>query len=213
MSAVTGKLLIGLTGGIGSGKSTVAEAFRELGADYVDADQVARQVVAPGSACLQRIVEHFGPQILNSDASLNRPLLRQLIFSDAAEKLWLEQLLHPAIREQLFQQLKQLTTPYALLVAPLLLENQLDQFTDRVLVVDISEQTQLSRTMTRDQNSAEQVKAIMASQLSRSARLARADDLLDNNGNLAQLIEQIQHLHEKYLELSQEIRHKEQYDC
>lgn len=213
MSAVTGKLLIGLTGGIGSGKSTVAEAFRELGAGYVDADQVAREVVAPGSACLQQIRDYFGEQIVDSDGSLNRALLRQLVFSDPQAKSWLEQLLHPAIRRELLRQLKLLTTPYALLVAPLLLENQLEQFTDRVLVVDISEETQLARTMTRDQNSAEQVKAIMASQLSRSARRTRADDLLDNNGNQAQLIEQIQHLHKKYLELSQEIRHKEQYDC
>jgi len=210
MSTLTGKLLIGLTGGIGSGKSTVAEQFRVLGAGYVDADIVAREIVAPGTPALAAISEHFGAELLQADGSLNRAALRQRIFSDQSAKLWLEQLLHPAIREQLFAQLTALPTPYALLVAPLLLENGLDTFCDRVLLVDVSEQTQLKRTIARDQNNAEQVKAIMAAQLGRQQKLARADDIIDNNGSLSQLTEQIAHLHKKYLELSREIRHKEQ---
>lgn len=210
MSVLTGKLLIGLTGGIGSGKSTVAEQFRALGAGYVDADVVAREVVAPGTPALAAIIEHFGAELLQADGALNRAALRQHIFSDDTAKHWLEQLLHPAIRQQLFTQLRALQTPYAFLVAPLLLENNLDKFCDRVLVVDVSEQTQLNRTMARDQNNAQQVKAIMAAQLGRQQKLARADDIIDNNGNLSQLTEQITHLHQKYLELSREIGHKEQ---
>jgi dephospho-CoA kinase len=202
MSVLTGKLLIGLTGGIGSGKSTVAEQFRALGAGYVDADMVAREVVAPGTPALAAIIEHFGAELLQADGALNRAALRQRIFSDDTAKLWLEQLLHPAIRQQLFTQLRALQTPYAFLVAPLLLENNLDKFCDRVLVVDVSEQTQLNRTMARDQNNAQQVKAIMAAQLGRQQKLARADDIIDNNGNLSQLTEQITHLHQKYLELN-----------
>lgn len=210
MSQLTGSLLIGLTGGIGSGKSTVAELFRQLGAGYVDADVVAREVVAPGTPALAAIAAHFGSSLLLADGSLDRNALRQRIFADSAAKTWLEQLLHPAIRQQLFSQLQALTTPYALLVAPLLLENHLDQFCDRICVVDVAEQIQLTRTMARDQNNAEQVKAIMAAQLGRQQKLARADDIIDNNGSLAQLTEQITHLHKKYLELSRKIRHKEQ---
>lgn len=210
MSTLTGKLLVGLTGGIGSGKSTVAEKFRALGAGYVDADIVAREVVAPGTEALDAIVARFGASILQADGSLDRAALRQCIFSDPAAKLWLEQLLHPLIREELFLQLRILNTPYAILVAPLLLENGLDKFCDRVLLVDVSEQTQLTRTMARDQNNVEQVKAIMAAQLGRQQKLAVADDIIDNNGGLLELSAQIEDLHKKYLELSWEIGHKEQ---
>lgn len=210
MSALTGRLLVGLTGGIGSGKSTVAEQFRCLGAGYVDADIVAREVVAPGSVALKAITEYFGAAILQTDGNLNRALLRQQIFSDPVAKTWLEQLLHPAIRTELLRQLAALDTPYALLVAPLLLENQLDTYCDRVLVVDVSEDMQIQRTIARDLNSIEQVKAIMAAQLGRQQKLARADDVLNNNGSLAQLTPQILHLHQKYLELSREMVDKVQ---
>ncbi|GHG72212.1 dephospho-CoA kinase [Alishewanella longhuensis] len=203
-------LLIGLTGGIGSGKSTVADQFAKLGASYVDADMVAREVVAPGTSCLAAIEAKFGSVILQQDGQLDRAALRQLIFQDLSAKQWLESLLHPAIRQQMLQQLRNSQTPYTLLVAPLLLENGLDKLVQRVLVIDVSEETQLLRAIKRDQNSAEQIKAIMAAQFSRQQRLALADDVIDNNGTTNELLQQVAHLHEKYLELSGKIRHKEQ---
>ncbi|WP_445428464.1 dephospho-CoA kinase [Alishewanella sp. HL-SH05] len=208
-TAIT-SLLIGLTGGIGSGKSTVAEHFKALGAHYVDADIVAREVVMPGSPCLAAIVQHFGPGILLADGQLDRSALRQTIFADSAAKRWLEHLLHPAIRSELLSQLAASTTPYTLLVAPLLLENGLDKLVSRVLVVDVSEQTQLARTTTRDNNSENQVRAIMAAQIDRAARLAAADDVIDNNGTAAELLPQISRLHQAYLAMSQKIGEKSQ---
>lgn len=203
-------LLIGLTGGIGSGKSTVAEQFKQLGTNYVDADIVAREVVAPGTTCLAAIQTKFGAEIIQPDGQLNRSALRQLIFQDPAAKHWLESLLHPAIRQEMLLQLATSQTPYTLLVAPLLLENGLHKLVQRVLVIDVSEQNQLTRTLKRDQNSTAQVKAIMAAQFSRQQRLALADDVIDNNGSAEQLAPQIQHLHQKYLELSATIMDKEQ---
>lgn len=195
-------LLIGLTGGIGSGKSTVAELFKKRGANYVDADVVARDVVAPGTDALTAISAKFGSEILQQDGQLNRAKLRQVIFQDTSAKHWLESLLHPAIRQQMLQQLAASQTPYTLLVAPLLLENGLHKLVERVLVIDVTEQTQLARTIQRDSNSAEQVKAIMAAQLSREQRLTLADDIIDNNGSAKDLDAQVDYLHAKYLELS-----------
>lgn len=203
-------LLIGLTGGIGSGKSTVAAYFEKLGANYVDADIVAREVVAPGTASLAAIKTKFGESILEADGQLNRAALRQLIFQDISAKHWLEALLHPAIRQQMLQQLTNSETPYTLLVAPLLLENGLNKLVQRVLVIDVTEDTQLLRATQRDNNSTEQIKAIMAAQYSREQRLALADDVIDNNGTNEQLLQQVTLLHQKYLELSSKIRHKEQ---
>lgn len=201
-------MLIGLTGGIGSGKSTVAGLFNAAGAHYVDADIVAREIVAPGTPCLQAIIEHFGNAVLQADGQLNRAALRSQIFQDPAAKAWLEALLHPAIRQEMLHQLAGSTTPYTLLVAPLLLENGLNKLVSRVLVIDVSEQTQIQRATIRDGNNPEQIKAIMAAQWPRQKRLAFADDVLDNNGTQTQLAEQIQYLHQKYLELSREIAHK-----
>lgn len=200
--------LIGLTGGIGSGKSTVATEFAQLGASYIDADIVAREVVEPGTACLTAIAAQFGPNILQADGRLNRAALRQRIFQDATAKQWLESLLHPAIRQQLVQQLEQSKTPYTLLVAPLLLENGLNKLVQRVLVIDVSEENQLKRASARDNNSVEQIKAIMAAQYSRAQRLALADDVLDNNGSAAERSKQVLLLHKKYLELSEKMRLK-----
>lgn len=203
-------LLIGLTGGIGSGKSTVAEQFSKLGASYVDADIVAREVVAPGTACLAAIKTRFGDSIVQADGELDRAALRQLIFQDSSAKQWLEALLHPAIRQQMLLQLANSTTPYTFLVAPLLLENGLNKLVQRVLVIDVSEDTQLLRAAQRDNNSTAQIKAIMAAQFSRQQRLALADDVIDNNGTTEQLLQQVALLHEKYLELSDTTTHKEQ---
>jgi dephospho-CoA kinase len=195
---------VGLTGGIGSGKSTVANAFAALGITVVDADLVARDVVAPGSEALAQISVHFGPQVLTADGQLDRGKLRQIVFADPAAKHWLNQLLHPRIRQQMLQQLDSAASPYSLLVAPLLLENQLNLLVDVVLVVDVAPQTQLSRTMQRDQNSAELVQSIMAAQCSRAERLAAADYVIDNEAPPAMLAGEVAKLHRIFLQLAEE---------
>jgi dephospho-CoA kinase len=194
--------VVGLTGGIGCGKSTVSQLFVELGVQVVDADIVAREVVQPGSVCLSAIAKHFGDSILLDSGELNRPLLRQRIFTDVAEKAWLDQLLHPAIRQQMLAQLAAITSPYALLVAPLLLENKLNQYVQRVLVIDVPEVLQISRTMRRDSSDEQHVKAIMAAQISRAERLKLADDIITNDGSVAQLAHQVASLHQRYLQLA-----------
>jgi dephospho-CoA kinase len=194
--------IVGLTGGIGCGKTTVTELFQALGIQAVDADIVARQVVMPGTACFNAIKAHFGANILQSTGEINRALLRQRIFSNSADKAWLEQLLHPAIRQELLTQLAALTSPYALLVAPLLLENKLKQYVQRVLVIDLPEQLQLERAMARDAANAGQISAIMAAQMSRTERLKLADDIITNDSNVADLPPQVARLHQCYLRLA-----------
>lgn len=193
-------LVIGLTGGIASGKTTVANLFHQhFGIDVVDADVIARQVVEKGTQGLNAIVEHFGPQILTPEGDLNRAELRQRIFANEEEKTWVNQLLHPMIRQRMEQELEQVTSPYALLVVPLLTENNLQHMADRVLVVDVDEETQIERTVNRDNVSPQQVKSILASQASREQRLAIADDVIKNHSENQQLLPQITELHKKYL--------------
>lgn len=194
--------VVGLTGGIGCGKSTVTELFASHGVQYVDADIVAREVVMPGSACLAAISAHFGADILQSDGQLNRAALRQRVFGNNADRLWLEQLLHPAIRQALLTQLAALTSPYALLVAPLLLENKLNQYVQRVLVIDLPESLQLQRAMARDNTSEQQIQAIMAAQISRPERLKLADDIIENDSSIADLTPRVAALHQHYLQLA-----------
>jgi dephospho-CoA kinase len=196
--------IVGLTGGIGSGKTTVANLFHDLGVQSVDADLVARDVVMPGETALVAITEHFGHGILQQDGQLDRAALRARIFADETEKQWLNQLLHPLIRQRLLQQLADCTSGYALLIAPLLLENKLQTYTDRVLVVDVPPELQLSRTIQRDGVPAEQVQNILNSQLSRPERLQGADDVLLNTVPLSQLQAQIQQLHQRYQQFAKE---------
>ncbi|MFN1512843.1 dephospho-CoA kinase [Vibrio owensii] len=192
--------VIGLTGGIASGKTTVANLFKQqFKIDIVDADIVAREVVEPGTPGLNAIVEHFGADIVHDDQTLDRAKLREKIFSNPEEKAWLNGLLHPMIREKMIEDLEQITSDYALLVVPLLVENKLDSLCDRVLVVDVDPQTQISRTVKRDNVSEEQANAILASQASREQRLALADDVVKNNPDDPDLLLQITDLHEKYL--------------
>ncbi len=196
-------LVIGLTGGIASGKTTVANLFKQqFKVDIVDADIVAREVVEPGTQGLNAIIEHFGKDIVRDDQMLDRAKLRERIFSNPQEKAWLNNLLHPIIREKMLEDLQQVTSDYALLVVPLLIENKLDSLCDRVLVVDVEPHTQISRTMKRDNVSEEQAKAILASQASRQERLDMADDVVKNNPDDPELLLQITNLHKKYLAIS-----------
>lgn len=205
-SESTPKLIIGLTGGIGSGKSEVGRRFQELGVTLVDADQLAHQVVEPGEPALKRIAEHFGSEILTEEGRLNRPKLRALIFENPDEKRWLEELLHPLVNQEIRTQLKDTTTPYAILMSPLLLETHQDRMVDRVLVVDTPESEQLNRATRRDQSNREQIEAIIRTQISRKERLERADDCIRNHGDLGELDDQVEKLHKFYLEL---VRHRQ----
>lgn len=193
---------VALTGGIGSGKSTVADAFANLGTQIVDADIIARQVVEPGTPALTAIVNRFGPEMLMADGSLNRRRLRGRIFADASEKSWLNALLHPLIQQETQRQMQQASSPYVLWVVPLLVENQLWQKADRVLVIDVSAQTQLKRTMLRDHVSEEHAKQILAAQATREQRLAVADDVIDNNGAPDAIAPDVARLHSRYLKLA-----------
>ncbi|GAB3011434.1 dephospho-CoA kinase [Bowmanella dokdonensis] len=195
------QLVIGLTGGIGSGKTRVSNLFAGKGIDIIDADVIARQVVEPGSPALQKITEHFGQAVLNTDGSLNRARLRERIFTHPEEKAWLNALLHPLIRQQMQQQAKSAQSPYCILAVPLLVENQLMALVDRVLVVDVDEQIQHQRVVQRDRVADEQVRSIMAAQASREARLAVADDIIDNSGPPEALDTQVETLHQAYLSL------------
>jgi dephospho-CoA kinase len=196
--------IIGLTGGIGSGKTTVSTLFSELGVEIVDADIIAREVVAPNTHALANIVEHFGSKILLSNKQLNRALLRECVFSNPKEKSWLNALLHPLIRENLLAQIQASQGEYCILSAPLLLENNLQTLVNRVLIIDVSEQTQVIRTTKRDQSSKRLIQEIINSQVNREQRLAAADDIIDNeSSNLANLKKSVLELHQQYRLLSQ----------
>ncbi|HCM47457.1 MAG TPA: dephospho-CoA kinase [Colwellia sp.] len=197
------KLVIGLTGGIGSGKTTLTNFFQELGVEIIDADIIAREVVAVNSPALKAIALHFGDDFIQNDGELNRVLLRRRIFSNNADKTWLNKLLHPLIRISIIEQTKQANSPYCILVAPLLIENNLLALIDRILVIDVKEETQLARTMQRDNNSLKEVNAILASQTSRSKRLEVADDVINNDGaNLVEIKKIVISLDKKYLALT-----------
>ncbi len=197
------KLIIGLTGGIGCGKTTISNHFQSLGVKVVDADIIARQVVAIGSSALGAIAQYFGEDYLLEDGQLNRSLLRNRIFSNEADKKWLNDLLHPLIRAEITNQTKSADSPYCILVAPLLIENNLLSLVNRVLVVDVSEDTQLARTMQRDSSSAEEIKAIIASQTTREVRLNVADDVISNDKvNLSEIKVMVSNLDKKYLTLT-----------
>lgn len=193
---------LGLTGGIGSGKSAVAEQFVALGVDLVDSDQAARWVVEPGRPALAAIAQHFGEQVLNPDGHLNRSALREQIFTNPAERRWLENLLHPLIATEVAQFLANAKSPYAIMVSPLLIESGQYKLAQRVLVIDVPEHVQIERTMRRDQLSAEQVQAILAAQATREERLRHADDVLTNDRDLTWMKSEVERLHTFYLTLN-----------
>lgn len=192
--------VVAITGGIGSGKTTVANQFAELGIEVVDADIIAREVVEPGSPALAAIAAHFGADVIASDGRLDRRQLRERVFTDPQAKGWLNALLHPLIRSEMQRQCAAARSPYCLLVVPLLVENGLTALANRVLVIDVDEATQIERTCRRDGVSREQAEAILAAQASRTERLAAADDVLDNqNGTPEAIKSRIFALHETYL--------------
>ncbi len=192
---------LGLTGGIACGKSTVANLFAALGVSIVDTDLLAREVVAPGSPLLGEIAEHFGP-VLQKDGSLDRAALRERVFENPAERQWLEQLTHPAIRTLTDARCEAATGPYVMVAIPLLVETRgADRF-DRVLVVDCEPELQLARLQARDGMTREQAQRMLAAQVTREQRLAVADDVILNNGDIANLRDQVEKLHRQYLFLS-----------
>lgn len=193
--------ILGLTGGIGSGKSAVATHFGNLGVHLVDADHAARWVVEPGRPALALITEHFGSDVLQADGQLDRATLRQRIFEHPEERRWLENLLHPLIGEEIVRDLASAQSPYAILVSPLLIESGQHRMTQRVLVVDAPEAVQIQRTMARDKVSEEQVGAILKAQASREKRLEAADDVLINDRDLEWLQREVERLHAFYLTL------------
>lgn len=195
-------LLIGLTGGIGSGKSTVAQRFAQLGIPVIDADVVARQLVEPGQPALQTIAEQFGSRMLNADGSLNRRALRQQVFANPEQRRQLEAILHPLIRAEMQRQITLLDSPYCILSIPLLIESGWLQSVARVLVVDAPPELQIQRAMQRDHASRETIQAIIDSQVTRQSRLAAADDVITNSGDIASLEAQVDTLHKCYLELA-----------
>lgn len=192
--------VVAITGGIGSGKTTIANQFAALGIEVVDADLIAREVVEPGTPALAAIASHFGAGILNTQGELDRRALRERIFNRQEEKSWLNALLHPLIRHEMLRQCAAASSPYCLLVVPLLVENRLMNLANRVLVIDVDEATQIERTCRRDGVSREQAEAILAAQASRAERLAVADDVLDNQNGTSDAIQaRILALHETYL--------------
>ena len=193
---------IGLTGGIACGKSTVANLFVALGVTLVDTDSLAREVVEPGSPLLGEIAAHFG-QVLQKDGSLDRAGLRERVFANPAERQWLEQLTHPAIRQLTDARCEAATGPYVMVAIPLLVETRgADRF-DRVLVVDCEPELQLARLQARDGMTREQAHRMLAAQVTREQRLAVADDVILNNGDIANLRDQVEKLHRQYLSLTQ----------
>jgi dephospho-CoA kinase len=195
-------LVIGLTGGIGSGKTTIADLFKARGIPIIDADIIAREVTAPGQPALKTITQHFGQHILQEDGSLNRSALRDTIFKNDENRHWLENLLHPLILRRMDELLQQQNTPYCLVVIPLLFEKNTYPLINRILVVDTSEEMQINRVTKRDKTSREQVKAIMTTQASRGLRIKHANDIITNDGSLVMLEKQVEELHQKYLQLA-----------
>ncbi|MBJ6137309.1 dephospho-CoA kinase [Marinobacter litoralis] len=193
--------IVGLTGGIGSGKSTVVRLFGQFGVHWVDADDVAREVVEPGMPALAAIAEHFGDEVLQADGALDRAWLRQKVFAEPEERAWLEALLHPIIRDEIIRQLQpeNYALPYSLLVSPLLLETDQHELTDKTLVIDVPESVQLERTMARDDNTREQVERIMAAQMAREDRRVKADAIIDNNQPLVEVERQVAELHNQWV--------------
>ena len=193
-------LTVGVTGGIGSGKSSAANRFRQLGVPVIDADLIARQIVEPGMPALQEIINAFGESVANDQGELDRSALRKIIFSDSNRKSQLEAILHPRIYNEILRLLSELSTSYAIVVIPLLAESKREYPLDRILVIDVPSDVQISRVTTRDNQSTEEVEQIISSQASRHSRLEIADDIIENVGSTDDLSERVDAMHLPYLE-------------
>ena len=196
-------LIIGLTGGIGSGKSVASDKFKSLGIVVVDADVASRTVVEPGKPALKEIQDHFGSGIITAEGKLDRNKLREIIATDAKERKWLESVLHPKIGEQITKEISESTSIYTLFVAPLLLETNSQEMCSRVVVVDVPKDVQIQRTAKRDKVSSNQVEQMVAAQMKREKRLEKADDVLLNNGTIEDLEKQVEELHKKYIQMAE----------
>ncbi|HEY9050696.1 MAG TPA: dephospho-CoA kinase [Gammaproteobacteria bacterium] len=194
-------LVIGLTGGIGSGKSTVANIFAEYQVPVIDTDKIAHQLVAPGQAALDEIIQTFGKSILTSNDELDRKKLAAITFNNEKSRIQLEKILHPRIRQEVEKQLSKLNTPYVIIVIPLLTEKGKYDFIDRVLVIDCEESQQINRTLQRDNRSETEINNILRAQASRQERNTIADDIIENTGNMEALRQSVSQLHHYYLDL------------
>lgn len=195
-------LKIGLTGGIGSGKSTVAQYFAELGVPIIDADRIAHELLEQNSSIRNQLVEYFGKNLLDSQQNIDRRKLRAIVFDDPQKLAWLENLLHPLIEKEMLKRSKEIKYPYCIFVIPLLLEKQKEYLVDRVLIVNITQQKQIERAARRDKTADKEVKKIIAVQVNPQQRLTAAHDVINNDGPLEGLRQQVQILHEKYLALA-----------
>lgn len=195
-------LIIGLTGGIGSGKTTVTQRFADLGVPVIDADSIAHQLTEKDQPALEMISAYFGSNVLTSEGELDRSYLRHRIFNNPDDKKALEDILHPLIRLEIKRQVAGLDDPYCIICIPLLLESGLGNSVDRILVIDVSRDIQIQRAAQRDNLPAKEIEAIIDSQIDRESRLNAADDIIDNNSDRNSLVTQVDSLHEKYLQLS-----------
>lgn len=194
-------LVIGLTGGLASGKSTVANLFAQKNINIIDTDIIAREVVEPGQSAYEKIVKHFGQDVVQDDKQLNRKKLRELVFHNTEQKHWLEKLLHPLIREQVYLQIQTTKSAYCIVVIPLLIENYPFPYVNRILVIDAPMQMQIERVIQRDNISKELAEKIINQQINPMERLKYADDVIHNDGELESLKNQVELLHKKYLTL------------
>ena len=195
-------LIVGLTGGIGSGKSTVADLFQQLGIPVIDADVIAHTLVEPGQPALVEIIEAFGANTVDASGVLDRARLRKLVFSDPEQRHRLEAILHPKIRREIITLTTDIRTPYCIVVIPLLLETDQRDLVDRILVVDTGVDKQIARVTMRNGLPRHEIMAIITAQASRDRRLAAADEVIDNNGSLNELNSQVRAQHEKYLKIA-----------
>lgn len=195
-------LVIGLTGGIASGKSTVSELFSDLGISVIDADIIARQLMQTGTPVFTEIVAYFGMGILDDNGAINRKKLANLVFSQEKQRRQLEAIVHPVTRQIMIDKIKQATGPYCIAAIPLLLEANMQDLVDRILVIDTPEDVQLKRLCTRDGLSESDARLILRAQLDRQQRLTQATDIIDNQGDINQLQSAIMDLHKKYIELA-----------
>ena len=193
---------VGLTGGIGSGKTTIARFFLDQKIEVINADEIARKVVEPGTAALSKIQERFGGEILINEKNLNRALLREKIFKDDSQRIWLESLLHPLIEKEITNLIVVAVSRYVILESPLLFETNQHKLVNRTLVVDVSPKVQLERAISRDGGSERTIKAIIDSQISRDDRISLADDIIDNEQNFQSVRTQLKKFHQNYLNLA-----------